>query len=102
MREVEPCIDVADDDGRAAAGDRVRLGREDLAHVPLQPREVVGVGRWGAVRQRVTCIGAVESPSESFVANFSVAETPSIFVFSDSVAAKVPLSERASATPIWP
>ena len=102
MRKVEPCVDVADDDGRAAAGDRVRLGREDLAHVPLQPRKVVGVGRWGAVRQRVTCIGAVEPPVRGAWWRISRLPTrPRSSCFPTVSRRTLPLSERASATPIW-
>ena len=78
VREVEPCVDVADDDGRAAAGDRVGLGRVDLAHVPLQARQVVGVCGRSVVRQRVPCIGACRAGRPRVAANPSDAAAPSI------------------------
>ena len=46
MGEVEARIDVADHHGRAAARDRVGLGRVNLDHVPLQARQGVCVGCW--------------------------------------------------------
>ena len=46
MREVEPGVDIPDDDVRTAARDRVGLRRMDLSHVPLQReqgiRRIVG------------------------------------------------------------
>ena len=49
MALVEPGVEVADDHGGAAAGDRVRLGRVDLPHVPLPRGERVQPSR--CVRQ---------------------------------------------------
>src|SRR5207247_7241378 len=48
VREVETGVDVTDDDRRASACDRVRLGDVDLAHVTLQWTELVGVCHRGA------------------------------------------------------
>ena len=44
MREVEARVDRRRDGLGATAGDPVRLRGEDLAHVPLERRERVGIG----------------------------------------------------------
>ena len=45
MVVLEAAVDVPDEDGRAAAGDRVRLDALDLAQTPLEARERVGIRR---------------------------------------------------------
>ena len=45
MVVLEAAVDVPDEDGRAAAGDRVRLDALDLAQTPGSPRERVGIRR---------------------------------------------------------
>ena len=54
---VQPGVDVADDDGRAAAGDRVGRGRVDLGHVPLQARQAVGTRGGLGRRDRIATGG---------------------------------------------
>jgi hypothetical protein len=51
MVEVEACVEVADDHGRTAPGDRVRLRDMNLRHVPLETRQRV-TPRLGCRRRR--------------------------------------------------
>ncbi len=90
---VEARVDVADDHGRAPAGDRVRLERVDLSHVPLQRREVVLRGR------RVRQVAREASGSSTFAtaletATLSIPAPPCI------ACVNVGESERATTTPI--
>ena len=97
MVVLEAAVDVPDEDGRAAAGDRVRLDALDLAQTPLEARERVGIRRWlklgaspdacrgGRRRHRRDRRRRRAAPPESS----SVAESP--------FASAQPLQERGSS-----
>ena len=96
---VETGVEVADDDRRATAGDRIRLGCVDLPHVPLQRRSgSTPAGAFG--RSPGEASAAASTAGVSLATALVEAATDSIRLSFANACANVALSDLAIATPM--
>src|SRR5215210_7216359 len=99
-RRPEPGVDVADHDGRAAAGDRFRLGNLDLPHVPLERRErVLARGRVRELGLLAVAV-ALAVTGLAWATGWSDLATPATRASCCMAASNVSFRDRATTTPI--